>query len=190
MTTQELHQHCHKLLSWMVNKPGEFIHYEDAASNLGGSKSSWHKVFEYLVERGLAEAGDNYKALIELTPDGEDIARKSGGYLAYLEQQQQEVIAEGKRSRRSALETRIAAWTAPFSLIATIIIAIVQYRQNNSANEKAALLEVRQKTLADSLKTLYKGRARMGIIHPSVAPSQPMQNTQLIHSNGATHTAH
>jgi hypothetical protein len=156
MDTKQLDDNCNALLAWMVTIPDEYVHFEDAAQKLGRSKGEWLTVFEHLIKRGLAESSGKYNTVIELTPQGVDIANQNGGYLAYVTQERHEKEAEIRRSKRTSIDSRTSVIVAGLTLLATVIIAIVQYRQNAVSSEKIELLEARQKSMTDSLKRLYK----------------------------------
>lgn len=179
MNTKELNDKCHKLLDWMGKAPGELVHIEDAEKALGSSRGDWLTVFEHLIREKLVEPSGRGNTVIDLLPAGVDIAYKSGGYLGYVKQQQEEKDEENKRSKQTAADSRLSARVAFASLIVTVGIAIWQSYQNSDTASKIVLLEVRQRSLADSLKALYKAHNQpdtSGIKSSFTKPALPLKH--------------
>lgn len=158
--TLEQHQVIHRILNRMLQgisgNPGIIFLYE-GNSELGISEEEGKFLRAVMQDQGLvANAdGNNQNHLSTLTAKGQSIATNPGGYLAYMQQQADQLEKQQTREREqfdlnrqgvtasvdSAKSAKISAWIAGLSLAVAIVAAYIAYQANAGSTDDSARIQ-------------------------------------------------
>jgi hypothetical protein len=158
MTVEKEVDIVHKLLAYMLEKPGRINYLPDMLSTYGIDPQLRSLILNKLETDNLVKIPNRDGAnrlIMVLTPHGLNIARHPGGYLGYLEEQRQQILLQEKAQakkeqldRQTTLDGVKANWWAVRVSIAGIVVgaffSIISLVQ--SANT-AADLEIAKKEI-------------------------------------------